>query len=651
MMAGGGFVQEVAAPMNSSVRRFAWRIILLHSALLIVVLGVVWAASREVYRSAHKQSLDQIEKQQELLANQTASGLRGYYDSILSDLQLFKPVDPDAEETDDRALEEQGVQVPPPPPNGGPQNGRRRQGYAQMFGPMARISQALPYQLSGRVSHLFMVSKDGLYTPRPFPGMAQGTVPTVQNIVEQNHDWIDSVDKPTVLSLAQFTDPMGDTRGFSLIGIPIEGASRNSVLVTTVPTRSTAKRFFDEVNQSGDTAAFLLDETMNIMAASKTDRIGGAMGPVAAQLVTSLSANPDGGSDVLPHPFMIGVRMFDASIIAVHPVKVFDKQWYVVLVTPQADVDAVVVELFRRTVFWAIFVAMSMTAILLSTAIQLIRSRVRAARERHALLERELKQAREIQLHWLPQPRQSDGIIDIATINSPANRISGDFYNWFEMPDGRMAVIIGDVTGHGMAAAFLMATTQLVVRNTLPLADDPGHCMTEINRQLCTQVFNGQFVTLQILVIDPTTGRVEVATAGHPTPLLSNPAGGFTPIVLEPNLILGVDKAATYGTEIFDAPPHSTLLLYTDGVVDVESASGDRFGIKRLREKLPTTPGTAESVIAQVVKAVDDFRGKKPLGDDLTMVAIQFQREFVRPRDGHVAREQSSQRKPEVVVS
>ena len=121
--------------------------------------------------------------------------------------------------------------------------------------------------------------------------------------------------------------------------------------------------------------------------------------------------------------------------------------------------------------------------------------------------------------------------------------------------------------------------------------------------------------------------------------------------MLEPNLILGVDKAATYGTEIFDAPPHSTLLLYTDGVVDVESASGDRFGIKRLREKLPTTPGTAESVIAQVVKAVDDFRGKKPLGDDLTMVAIQFQREFVRPRDGHVAREQSSQRKPEVVVS
>ena len=63
--------------------------------------------------------------------------------------------------------------------------------------------------------------------------------------------------------------------------------------------------------------------------------------------------------------------------------------------------------------------------------------------------------------------------------------------------------MIGDVTGHGMSAAFLMATAQLLVRNTLPQSRDPGRCLEEVNRQLCVQVFNGQFVTMQLLVIDP----------------------------------------------------------------------------------------------------------------------------------------------------
>jgi sigma-B regulation protein RsbU (phosphoserine phosphatase) len=268
-----------------------------------------------------------------------------------------------------------------------------------------------------------------------------------------------------------------------------------------------------------------------------------------------------------------------------------------------------------------------MTAILLSTAIQLIRTRVRAERERHDLLEKEVRQAREIQLHWLPRPRANDGILDIATINQPASRISGDFYNWFEIPDGRTAVVIGDVTGHGMAAAFLMATTQLLVRNTLPLTQDPGRCLEEINRQLCTQVFNGQFVTIQILVLDPATGRVEIATAGHPGPLFG--AGeSFKPLKLEPNLVLGVDSTSTYPTEEFHLAPLSTVLLYTDGVVDVESSNGVRFGIDRLRQSLYGQSAGAQHVIRAVLKQIDAFRGKVPLGDDLTMVAVQLQQTF-----------------------
>jgi phosphoserine phosphatase RsbU/P len=307
------------------------------------------------------------------------------------------------------------------------------------------------------------------------------------------------------------------------------------------------------------------------------------------------------------------------------PFAVLDRQWTVVITSPVSDIDTVVRRVFGRAVIWAIFLALSMTAILVSTAVQLIRNRAWMDRERHELLEKELRQAREIQLAWLPQKQPGEAAaVDIATVNHPASRISGDFYNWFELPDGRTAVVIGDVTGHGMAAAFLMATTQLLVRNTLPQVIDPGRCLEEINRQLCTQVFNGQFVTLQIVVLDPQSDRVEIATAGHPPPLVSEDAR-FRLVPLEPNLVLGVERDSTYASESFDLSPRSTLLLYTDGVLDAEAATGGRFGSARLCEALAGTFDSAQSLIDAVLAEINRFTRGCPLGDDLTLVAVQVQ--------------------------
>src|SRR6201999_795865 len=131
----------------------------------------------------------------------------------------------------------------------------------------------------------------------------------------------------------------------------------------------------------------------------------------------------------------------------------------------------------------------------------------------------ELAEARQIQLAWLPEPTGSDcDSLDVAAVNLPASHISGDFYNWFALPDGRTAIVIGDVTGHGMAAAFLMATTQLLVRGVMTRVGDPGACLEEVNRQLCTQVFNGQFVTMVLMVIDSEQQYIDIANAGHPAP-------------------------------------------------------------------------------------------------------------------------------------
>lgn len=596
--------------MRQSTRRFARRILLIHLLLLVALLAVVFFASWGIYRSAREQAFEQAQGQQSLLVNQTASGLKGYYDSIFSDLELFKPISPDDEDTEDRIPEEETGSA-------AVGTGKNLRGF--------RVAPMLPIQLNGRVAHLFLVEK-GTLNVRPYG--PQATIPSMHELVDRNRAWLNALDKATISPVQQFDDKQNDlVRSFTLIGVPV-GPKKNFVLVASVSARATAKRFFEDVDRTSDGAAFLLDDTQTIIAASRPGLIGTRItrssdSPAAATIM-SLAGRGGEATEPLNKSFTVGPEKFPPAMLTAQAVTVLDKQWTVLISSPLSDIDAVVRRLFGRAVFWALFVAVSMTAILVSTAVQLIRNRARFDRERHALLEKEIRQARDIQLAWLPQKRVRCSSLDIATVNHPASRISGDFYNWFELPDGRTAVVIGDVTGHGMAAAFLMATTQLLVRNTLPQVIDPGRCMEEINRQLCMQVFNGQFVTLQILVLDPQNDRIEIATGGHPPPIIGG-ADGFRRMALEPNLVLGVERDSTYATESFDVAPNSTILLYTDGVLDAESLSGERYGLDRLRQALAADADTAQALIDSVLQNINTFTGGRPFGDDLTLVAVQVQ--------------------------
>jgi sigma-B regulation protein RsbU (phosphoserine phosphatase) len=269
-----------------------------------------------------------------------------------------------------------------------------------------------------------------------------------------------------------------------------------------------------------------------------------------------------------------------------------------------------------------------MTAILFSTAVQLIRARLRTERVRHDLITRELNQAREIQLAWLPRQGLALGAMDIAAVNQPASHISGDFYNWFELPDGRAVVTIGDVTGHGLSAAFLMATTQLLVHTTMLRLEDPGKTLFEVNKQLCTQVFNGQFVTMLVCVVDTDAGTLEVATAGHYPPIIGE-GGVFRSLPVEPQLVLGVEKDTKYPTERFDLRSGASLVLYTDGVIDAQSPEGKRFDVNRIIESIRGHADTAQSLLDTIVGRIDHFRGPRNLPDDLTLVCIQTQAEIV----------------------
>ena len=314
---------------------------------------------------------------------------------------------------------------------------------------------------------------------------------------------------------------------------------------------------------------------------------------VAEMGLNALKTN-SGNTQTFDKSGMIDGVVIHPSMISVEPVDIpGGRRWLVVIASDLSDVDNLVRPIFRDALAWSAVLVVAVVAILASTAIQMIRSRMRLEREQMALINKELEQARLIQMNWLPdQPCTIKGI-DIAAVNTPASHVSGDFYNWFTLPDGRVAITIGDVTGHGMSAAFLMATTQLLVRTNLPRFCDPGFCLEEVNRQLCTQVFSGQFVTMQILLIDFENRQIDIASAGHPPPLMCD-GDTVRPMPLDPQLVLGVDETTEYPTQRVPLNAGSGLLLYTDGVCDAIAPSGERFteaGLRRASANDSPQPG------------------------------------------------------------
>jgi serine phosphatase RsbU (regulator of sigma subunit) len=410
-----------------------------------------------------------------------------------------------------------------------------------------------------------------------------------------------------------------------LVNVVCVPTRNGRALAAVVPIRGVEARFLDPLRSDPMTAVWVVDQNGDTIASSRagldgiaTPKDQGLPTPIKSGSRHSMSAPAQLGA------FSIGPVRFAPSIVTAENVNVAGKEWTLYTATNLDEVDEVVKPLFHRAVWWCVFVVFSITAILVSTAVQMIRNRLRTERMRHDILKRELDQARRIQLAWLPTDRAPGDAVDVAAVNQPASHISGDFYNWFDLPDGRTVVTIGDVTGHGMAAAFLMATTQLLVRNTMARLPDPGECLAEVNRQLCVQVFNGQFVTMLVLVLDAAGGHLEIATAGHPAPLMAD-GESFQPLPIEPQLVLGIDENATYVTERFDLPAEATLLLYTDGVVECPDPRDARFGNERLRRALYGRYDTARTVVDQVIEAVDGFRGLRELDDDLTVVALQLQ--------------------------
>jgi serine phosphatase RsbU (regulator of sigma subunit) len=599
--------------MENAARRFARKVLVAHFLLLAVVITFVVLAVRVLQSSARAQAMDQARATQELLAKQTALGVQNYYESVRGVFDLLKPM--------------QSEDMPEPP--AGMQRLMERT-TTRPFDLRHAYTQAVWHSVEGRVSLLFIIdSKRGnVLTVFGDEGDTyEAQKERAHKVAKENLAWIDKVNDATISPFLRVGEETGH-----LVAVPLGGPANRAnhrVMLALVPMGRVEKKLLGEVNRENAMGAMLVDASGTIVSNFNPDTVGlnvlkDSKDPRTREMAAKQMEAGTAATQIFEYAETIGDVQFQPSMVTIQPVDVLGQKWWLVISSRLSQVDRIVGPLFREVMIWAGFLIIAMTAILVSTSVQIIRGRVRMERMQHEMLNRELLQAREIQLNWLPESNIAGRTLDIAAINTPASHVSGDFYNWFELPDGRVVIAIGDVTGHGMAAAFLMATTQMLIRTSMPRIMDPGLCLEEVNRQLCIQVFNGQFVTLEILVLDLENATVDIATAGHPPPLVGS-GEEFKPLGIDPQLVLGVEPSSRFPTQRFQLPRNANLLLYTDGVIDAQSATGERFNEEGLAQAIYGKFDNAQAILDTALEAINTFRQGRDLNDDLTLVAIQLQ--------------------------
>jgi len=235
-------------------------------------------------------------------------------------------------------------------------------------------------------------------------------------------------------------------------------------------------------------------------------------------------------------------------------------------------------------------------------------------------VRRELELAAEIQRSLLPVPRD-DGF-PVHGINQPARLVSGDFYDFFTLPDGRICFNLGDVSGKGMNAALLMAKTASLYRCLGKTIHDPGALLAMVNAEICETATRGMFVTMVGGIYDPKTGVVRLANAGHEPPLVHRADGSFTALPAEspPLGIAPLSEAFGGFPEIELRLDGGTLYVFTDGVTEGFLEGGTTLevsGLKALiREHAELSPS------ARLDAVIAPFNHVGGLRDDVTVLAI-----------------------------
>lgn len=233
----------------------------------------------------------------------------------------------------------------------------------------------------------------------------------------------------------------------------------------------------------------------------------------------------------------------------------------------------------------------------------------------------ELEVARKLQSDLLPESSPDIEPYHFAHSYRTANEVGGDYYDFQRLPDGRLALLIGDASGHGIAAGLLMAIANATLKTALDLDPEPRAVATLLNGALYRTGDRRAFMTLFYGLLEPETGHLHYICTGHPFPLLRR-AGGEIEELGEGTLPLGLRKSIEVSTRTVTIEPGDLLVLFTDGLPEaVNGQDGEAFGFVRIRELLGAI-GSPEVIHDRILLAFDQHVGPELLTDDLTLVVM-----------------------------
>ena len=251
---------------------------------------------------------------------------------------------------------------------------------------------------------------------------------------------------------------------------------------------------------------------------------------------------------------------------------------------------------------------------------QMIREQQRAIRERERL-NQELHVARSIQRTLLPKDLPSFPGWQLAAYYKPAREVGGDFYDFLSLKDGRLGIIIGDVTDKGIPAALVMASTRSMLRSVAHGESSPGAVLKQVNNLLYQDIPSRMFVTCLYAILDTANGKLIYANAGHDLPYLKH--NGRASELVATGMPLGLMPDMSYEEKEATLAPGDSILFYSDGLVEAHNSKRDMFGFPRLMTLVEEHPDSTP-VIDYLLSKLDGFTGSGwEQEDDVTMVSLQ----------------------------
>jgi serine phosphatase RsbU (regulator of sigma subunit) len=239
--------------------------------------------------------------------------------------------------------------------------------------------------------------------------------------------------------------------------------------------------------------------------------------------------------------------------------------------------------------------------------------------------EQELRVARSIQRASLPEEVPSLEGWQISPFYQPAREVGGDFYDFLELDDGRVGIVVGDATGKGVPAALVMSTTLGMLQAVSQTLDSssPGEVLEQVNETLVARIPSNMFVTCFYAILDPESGRLSYANAGHDLPYLRR-VGGDAEELRARGMPLGLMPGMSYEEKEIELDAGEAALFYSDGLVEAHDPKGEMFGFPRLRELVAEHGDEERSLEEALLEELSSFVGEGwEQEDDITLLTLR----------------------------